>query len=328
MADTLKRLRPELNSMFESFRSLHREADAGDVLDFFFRSAVPLFETNTDISDDNIRSMFDEVLNLCGRGFAGRHGRFSVVEKSMFRIIIRHISLLAGCRGFMTSVFNALYNIHEKDEPSMKRWAEAMTAGWHTEDASIFRKLGLVNAWMCGLARYRDEALSVIETSGDEFAGKVSGTPDPARIPGMAALSLMKKDPWYNPAAVSVDGPVFIYSGGHRGLAGNFISIPFVYSRDGIIYAEDRQSVFRVYADCFGMEIVHEPGIIPGDAGVYSAGETAFADGRIISGNAEFQLPGFCSGEVKSIAAAGNTVAWTMNESYRVYIAGLKVHDE
>ena len=320
MQDALTRLRPELNSMYEYFLSVNRDPDADDILDVFCRIVIPLYEMSIAPADEILCGLFGEALNLCGRAFIGRHGRFSHLENELFRIIHHHDELLAVHKGFMTSVFNALYNIHVKDESAIHRWSDAMLSGWHIMDTDSFRKLGLVHAWMCGLARYREEALSIAGTFSDDLLDRVFGA---AGLPGRTVLLSMKNDPWFNPA-VAGSSPVFVYTDGHRALGGHFMDIPVVYARDGILYADDQQSVFRIYADRFGVDPVHEPDTVPGTTDRNLADELKFAGGKFITGDIVFNLPSFCSGEVKSCTAAGNTVAWTMKNSYKIYIAGLK----
>lgn len=318
------RLRPELNSMYEFFRTVNREPDSCDILEVFCRTVVPLCGNGQVPADEIISGLFGEVLELAGRGFIGRHGRSGAVEDELFRVILYHRELLSAHKGFMTMVFNALFNINVKNERSMKRWSDSMLTGPRADNPAVFKKLGFVHAWMCGLSRYRDEALAVAGSFSDDLLDSILGT---AQMRGMDALSLYKDDPWFYPGHAAA-GPVYLYADGHRALGGNFVDIPVVYARDGIIYAEDPQSVFRIYADFFGADIVHEPEAVPGCGRNSVSGNISFAGGKIITGEAEFALPRFCSGDVKSMASAGNTIAWTMKNSYKVYIAGLRtVHD-
>lgn len=323
MKESLRRLRPELNSMYEYFRSVNHEPDADDITGIFCDAVLPLYEKNVSIGDDVLRSIFSEVLNLAGRAFIGRHGRFNMLESELMRVIHYYDDLLACHKGFITSVFNAIHNIYVNDASGVRRWSEAMLKVRNTVDADSFKRMGLVNAWRCGLARFREEALSVAGLFEDKLLNEVFGTD---RLSGRDMLSFMKQDPWFDHVHKD-NSPVFLYTNGHRAVGGDFTGVPKVYSSGGVLYAGDGQSVFRIYADCFGIESVHEPESVPGKNENDPSEDVKYSDGKIRMGNTEFMLPDVCSGDVKSLAAAGNTVAWTMMNSYKIYIAGLKVAD-
>lgn len=323
MTEALKRMRPEINSMYEYWRSVNREPDPEDVLDLFLKSAAPLYEKETDVADDILCGMFGEALELSGRGFLGRRGRFSMLECHLMRIIHFHDVLLSSQKNFMTMVFNALYNIHVSNEGKVRQWADAMCSGWKPGNAASFRKPGFLLAWRSGMARFRDEALEIAGAMDDDLLDKFFSTGD---VPGREAVRRMKDDPWFNPARAVNEGPVFLHTGGYRGAGGLFVSLPDVRTSGGVIYAGDNASVFRIYADAFGVEAVHDVELTPGSMGVGDTGNVKFRDGRFSTGGDEFPLPEFCSGEVMSLAAAGNTVAWTMKNSYKIYIAGISRH--
>ena len=323
MQESLERLRPEINSMYEYFRSVNRECDPGDITGIFCRTAVPLYGAGMAPTDETLAGIFAEVLELAGRGFIGIKGKSGAVDDALLRIIHHHTELLARHRGFMTLVFNALFNINAKGERSMLRWRDAVLSGPRAGDPAEFKRRGLVHAWMCGLARFREGALGAAGELGDELLDKILGAPG---VRGRAVLESMKKDPWFDPAC-SGSGPVFLHADGHRGLGGNFTGIPEVCAGSGALYALDRDSVFRIYADRFGVETVPVAGSVPAKGAGCTPDVVQYVNGRFITGNAEFSLPEFCSGEVKSAAASGNTVAWTMKNSYKIYIAGLRGPD-
>lgn len=322
MEDFLRRNRPELNSMYESFCSMNRGGGAQDVPDLFRMAVAPLYEKDNPPRDEIVRGIFGEVLNLACRGFIGRYGRSGNADECMFRIMRCHENLLVSQSGFMTSVFNALYNICVKGGSFMELWSDFMTSGWRAGDAGEFRKAGFTAAWRCGLARCRDEALNAAELISVDLFNEIF-TPALPQYNMKELLSLMKADPWFNPALADGGGPVSLYTDGHRGFGGSFAGIPAVYAHDGVLYAEDRGSVFRIYADCFGVEAVREPEPVPGMERNVPHDDLSYIDGKFCYNDKMLDLPAYCRGEVMSFAAAGTTIAWTMNNSYKIYIAGL-----
>jgi len=107
-------------------------------------------------------------------------------------------------------------------------------------------------------------------------------------------------------------------------MGGNFKTVPRVYCHEGLLFASDAESVYRIYADSFGVELVAEAAAEPVKGPSSVKKELKIRDNKFIYGDRFFNLPEYCGGDPKSLATSGGTVVWTMKNSYRVYIAGLR----
>lgn len=323
MRSSLERNRSMLNSLFEYHRSVNREPDHEDLLSLFLRMASPVYDRGPGMSDELFCSLFGTALTLTGKGFLGRDGRFRNLEEMLLRILDSYHLLLANYENFALHVFNALFNVNLKGGGAVQGWCDRMVmlAG---DDMNKFMRNGFITAWRCGLARYRGEAMNMLDSLTCDEAGKIFNTEKISDAEMKAIISSIKKDPWFAPGSVQGQGgPVYLHAGGFSGYGGEFISLPYVFTRGGDLFATDRNSIFRIYPDVFGVELVQENEVRP-EGELFARVGTVYGRNReIIHRGRSYPLPDFCDGDIRSAASCGSTVAWTMQNSYRIYIAGI-----
>ncbi|HOP64571.1 MAG TPA: hypothetical protein PK358_08525 [Spirochaetota bacterium] len=320
LKESLERNRTALNSIYEYHRSVFREPDGEDILSLFHKIVLPLYERGMSPPDDVLCGIFTSVVALACRGYAGREGRYREVEKSLLLMLESFPELLYSEKGFVTLIFNVLFNIYVKGAPVMDMWRDRMLR-LKGGDADSFKKRGLVLAWRCGAARFRDEALSMLHLLGADEIKLIFDLDENSDTEKYIAL--LKRDPWFNKAGEG-GTPFFLHSGGFTGYGGEFRSIPDVFSSGGSLFATDAEGLYRIYADSFGVEIVHEREAVPVGSRKQGTGTVYGQSREIIFNGRSYPLPDSVEGNVRNSATAGNTVAWTEQNSYRVYIAGLE----
>lgn len=321
MRAAIERNRSALNGLFDYHRSVHREPDHDDIMDLFYRMASPLYGKGIYPHDDILCGIFSNVLTLAGKGYIGNSGRYREVENLFFRMLESFPYLLGTDKNFAVVLFNALFNIYQKSGKAMNEWCEKMIASGVDMDYETFRRTGFVLAWRYGMSRFREEAAEAAGSLDDEAVRRILDLDKSTDT--REFVSKIKCDPWFKlPAAGADREPVFAAADGFSGYGGHFRQIPSVFAADDILFATDGNGVFRIYADIFGVELVYEPGIESGTGKTSQPGIVYGKTCEIIINGKSYPLPDYCRGDVWSVAAAGNTVAWTMSNSYRIYIAG------
>ncbi|HRX48230.1 MAG TPA: hypothetical protein P5120_11985 [Spirochaetota bacterium] len=324
MRSSLERNRSAMNSIFEFHRSVNREPDYDDILLMFYRIISPVYERGREFADDLLCGIFDSVLKLCGKGYIGRGGRFPAVEDLFFTMLNSFGDLLTAQKDFPVVLFNALFNVYQKSEEAMKDWGDKMPLLSCSDDFESFRKKGFILAWRLGVARYRERALELIDSLSADDIRKIFEPENFNNDDTEEFISSLKINLWKNPGNISAEAkPVFLFTDGFRGYGGHFSNIPSVFSSDGELYAADGDAVFRIYADIFGVELVHEPEMVQVKKNRSDAGLVYGSTGEIILNGRSTPLPEFCRGDIRSSASAGQTIAWTVNSSYKIFIAGI-----
>jgi hypothetical protein len=325
MRESLERNRSSLNSIFEYHRPVNSEPDYDDILSLFYRMILPVYEKGSGFTDDLLCGLFDTVLKLSGKGYIGKDGRFRDVEEKFFLMLNLFPELLAGEKNFTTALYNGLFNLYSKSKDAMDNWSDRMILLGCNKDFDAFKRNGFILAWRYGITRYRAASLEMLHSLKTDdiriiFDMKNLTQPDLERF-----LSSLKNNPW----AVCGEekersGPVFLFADGFTGYGGHFKSIPDVFSADGDLFAADGNDIYRIFADSFGVELLHEPDIPPGKASGNGAGMVYGITGKIVIDGKSYELPGFSSGNIRSSASVGHTSAWTLQSSYKIFIAGIR----
>ncbi len=325
MRESLERNRSSLNSIFEYNRPANREPDYDDIFSLFYRMIIPVYEEGSGFTDDLLCGLFDTVLKLSGKGYIGKDGRFRAVEEKFFLMLRLFPGLLASEKNFISALYNGLFNLYSKSKDAMDNWSAKMILLRSNKDFDVFRRNGFILAWRYGITRYRMEALEMLHSLKNDdiriiFDLENMTQPDIERF-----LLSLKNDPWVSCGdAEEKSGPVFLFADGFAGYGGHFKSIPDVFSSDGELFAADGTDIYRIFADSFGVELVHEPDISPGRGSGNGAGTVYGMTGKIVIAGKSYQLPGFSAGSIRSSASVSHTSAWTLQSSYKIFIAGIR----
>lgn len=328
MKESLERNRSALNSLFEYHRSVSREPDYEDILSLFYRMISPVYDEGFTFTDEMLCGTFSTLLNMSSKGYIGKNGRFADVEEKFFQMLNCFCALFSTEKTFPVELFNVLINLYSKSPGMMTAWCEKIKHLDCESDIEAFRKKGFILAWRYGMARYRSESVKMIDSLKGEELGIIFD-PDLLRKTGVEEfVSSIKKEPWFNSFTKNHgSGPVFLHADGFSGYGGHFKSVPDVFSSDGELFAADGNDIYRIYADSFGVELMHEPEFSRDTVSGNGAGMVYGITGKIVLNGKSYQLPDFSSGVIRSSASIGHTSAWTMQSSYKIFIAGISTGD-
>lgn len=324
MKEALERNRSKLNSIFEHHRSVNREHDHDDILSLFHRMISPVYEKGLTFSDEMLCRTFGVLLNLAARGYIGKSGRFPEIEEKFFEMLVSFCVLFSSHKNFSVELFNALINLYSKTPDVMNAWCEKIQHLNCGIDIDDFRRKGVVLAWRYGMARFRSEAVRILNNLNSDDLNLIFDTDISGESFTEEFIHSIINVPWFNPCkSNAANAPVFLYADGFTGFGGHFKSVPDVFSFDGELFAADGNDVYRIYADSFGVELVHEPALKPDKLSGNGAGMVYGITGTIVLGGKSYKLPEFSSGIIRSSASVGHTSAWTVQSSYKIFIAGI-----
>lgn len=325
---SLEKNRTVLNSAFDYYSSGVSRIDPEDIFNAFTVIMNPLYSSGLTVSDKSLISIFKSLLDLISKKMIGAEGRNRELEKHFYAIAERYKNLLAEYGGiFLLNIFNALLNLNAKKNISAEEWVSLISTLPEDIGMEEFRIYGFISAWICGAASAGETAARLIKSADHEIIKKIfkidtSENIDPADIAG-----IMIKDPWRNPLTVSNKNkdlsPVFKTAGGFRGYGYEFRSLPAVVCIDDCFYATDGAVVFRLYGDYFGIELIRERNISPETIKAGGTINRFVKENYFIHDNKRHPLPAEWKSGVASIAFNKDTVVWTLNDSYKLYIAGL-----
>jgi len=331
-AESLKRNRSALNPVFEYFNSGDSNIDTSDVQNIFSSLLNPLFEQGFSVSDKVINSTFRSVLKLISKGLIGKNGRFKDLENHFYSITGYHKKLLSEHGGlFLINVFNALFNLQEKNTASIDKWASVLCSINPDIDLETFHKSGFILAWRCGAAGGRENAAALIPSLDREILKLIF------KIESMDDSTVKKiydtiiSNPWRDPVSAFQKNPdvspVFTTAGGYRGFGKEFRSLPAAASIEDVIYVTDGIDVFRLHADYFGTELIREKNINPEMIKPGGVINRFIKDGTFIFNRMGYLLPSQWKDGITSIAVSRHSIAWTLRDSCKLYIAGIRGND-
>jgi hypothetical protein len=326
---SLEKNRSILNSAFEYYNSGMNRIESSDIFNVFTRIMNPLYDNGPAVPDKISVSIFITLLNLISKKLIGSNCRDREQEILLFAMTDRFKNLLAEHGGsFLINILNALINLTSKKNISVRRWASLLLSLPADTDLDGFRKYGFIAAWICGAAAAGERSASLIRTADPSVLKILFNIADNENINPENIADTMFKNPWENPISASREkndlSPVFKTAGGFRGYGFEFRSLPLVVSIDECFYAADGSDVFRLYGDYFGIELVREKNI--NQESIHPGGViNRFVKGRTFTfDNKSHPLPAQWKTGVTSIAFNKNTVVWTLNDSYKLYIAGIR----
>ncbi len=328
-AVSLERNRQILNSAFEYYSSGDSTVDSSDVLNIFTDIVNPLFEDGFAVPDQIVISIFRSILKLTSRGLIGKKGRFQNLEKHLYSIAGYHKKLLSDNGGlFLINIYNALLNLHEKSILSIDKWVSAICSVSPDIDMETLRKTGFVLAWRSGAASGRENAAELIPLLDREILKNIFEIRDIDDSSVKKLYEAIINEPWIDPVSVALNksesSPVLRTAGGFSGFGKEFRSIPAAAAIDDVIYVTDGTDVFRMYADYYGIELISDNEIKPESIRPGGVINRFVKEGNFILNNRGYPLPPEWKSGITSIAISRQSVVWTLRDSYKLYIAGLR----
>ncbi|WP_076994552.1 hypothetical protein [Actinosynnema sp. ALI-1.44] len=168
------------------------------------------------------------------------HGRLPV---SLHRVLLNQARFV-GMDPARVSVAlaNALHHLESEPGTTTHKWItylEYYSRSLETVESLL--DLGVVLAWVCGLAALRESALDVASRLAPGTLRGFTFTDD---------VDQLRADPWWSPTNRGLR--IVRKLGAFRGFGGTFTRPPTVFLHEGRLHATDGAHTWRVHADAYG----------------------------------------------------------------------------
>jgi len=326
LAGVLERGRERYNALFAAARRGKRSLDPeafsehlAACLDPIVRAIHEADAARTDPAADDLYLL---SLELMGSGLLGPASRSPWISACWEELLPRIGNLLSkNPRGLAAALSNAVHNIAGEAGTKPGEWLDAMAAlAPRCTGEAAFLQAGTVAAWRCGMAHFREAALSAIPAMHPSALGIALGMEEGAPDPALLAEAL--RDPWCPPRPAGRKTPaslaIVARVGGFRGFGGPFLKPPRAFLGGGRLHLTDGEGSWKVHADCFNA-LLTRSSILKADSGGARAGNEAVSPaGRVTLGARSATLPHLAGRE--SAATDGHTLLVTVPRSHYAYI--------
>ncbi len=271
-AEVLEKRRDEFNKKFIQAGRTHRHLDPEGFLEFLGGPLCQVVNQAADFekADRLAGPLYELCLELFCKGLLGRdHG--SAVNRAWQELFPAVFSFMEeDVETLPALLINSVYNISMEKQARENQWIDIMVriakvAKTRTE----LTESGMVAAWRCGMAVYRDGALEIVDRLGSRILSIIFGTliTDSQRtdtqentvktgFDSKEFVASLKGNRWFDPSMPpSKNLAITGFAGGFKGFGGSLIDPPRVQVDDGRIFVVDSHSTWQLYADAFGTNL-------------------------------------------------------------------------
>lgn len=329
LAEALARQRERCNARFAFTRRLNRRLDPDEFKRILRERVDPVVQAIQQAEaaavDQAAAALYDLSLELLAADCLGKSARYPLVDQVWQRALPALADRLAAApRRLAAALSNAACHLSLESGANGPLWLESLLqlAGQCPGLDSLL-DLGKVLAWRCGLAHFRETALTVWQSLPEELRFAAVGVPHWQGQISTDELTARLHNPWpdlENPHA-EPHLAVMARVGGFRGFGGKFLTLPRVMAADGRLYAYDQECCWSIHADCFGATLQRYGPDPPPGLPSPPAAVTLSRQGAV-------ELAG-CRGvfpllrEWMSMAVKGPTLAVCVDRSFWIYIVAV-----
>ena len=319
--DVLRAGRQDFNRRFAEARHEFPDLNGDVFFQFLLRVVDPWVRATESARAEAVprvaQSGFDIGLQLVGQRLAGPGGRVPALDDGLRRMLIAATRPAAEepLRA-LSSFGNAIFQLLEASG-DVETWMVAMDSLAETApDLSTLLGCGQVLAWRCGLAHYRDGALTVAASLPEPMARAALGVDDELDLATL--LERLRADPWHLPEQIGPEQldpapprPFVAHrAGGFRGFGGLFADLPRVAEIDGCLVATSGDRAWQVTADAFGCTL-------------HRMGDATLVEGPARPPRLPAGLDLATEGKLRSVARVGSTLLATTDATYDVLVVAL-----
>lgn len=326
LGDVLRSARPEFNARFVGMKRRHPDINAAAFSEVLRAMVDPLVKAVGATSEERVPATvwaaYDAALMLVAEKLAGPGGRYAVIEEAWRELLPGIARLVAESPGkVIGAVTNALCHLTSYPGIRAAEWNEhLLRVAPALTTVDILLKAGQVTAWRCGLAHYREGALSAAEALPPEIALRLVGAPVTSAWTEVRAR--LEKERWWNPAqeAKSQALRVVRRAGSFRGFGGLFSEPPIVASAGGQIFVRSGEGYWLLTADAFGATF-HRADAAMFDDAAREKSPLRFVKSCVMRDGEMRELPKI--GDVTSAAATNDTVAVTGSLTHSITLLAM-----
>jgi hypothetical protein len=209
------------------------------------------------------RTFYGSLLRLLGNGQALTYEQQYRAAWSMTLQIPQ--LLTRDAKGILNAINSALIALRTYQPGRLDNWIELMQQTIpYCQNKDQFLNCGRFNAWLCGMAHLRSQALKLYP----ELPEQVKVVLNTLNLPLTAAL----KGTWIESDTLRFEG----VAGGFSGFEGGFVRPPRVARIGGIVMATDQESSSALFADTLGKVLMKDIAVRP-ETIISQSSTTAFS---------------------------------------------------
>lgn len=247
--------RTQCNQLFATSRHQHPHIE-GESFQEFLRDQLDPIIVLLDKSGQSVANFaiagYQHGLDLAAKRWLGKSELYSDVKNLWRDLIPICLPWISSQPDYWLSIFaNILYRLNSQDSTTSARWLGLMTASASKcQSPDELKKLGLVLAWVSGLACYRQAALEALAEISDELFVSVTH----AEIKNRASIQQsLVNNRWLD---FSVNQPKTFSMqkrfGGAVLFEGEFSQPPKVLAFNNQLYVTSANRIWMLFFDAFG----------------------------------------------------------------------------
>jgi len=254
LIELLESRKEAFNRRFVEVRQHYRQLSPGAFSQVLRERVLPVADTVLQVAPEHLAAVFDTLydtaLRLTALELIGPGSRQPLLDRAFVELLPSAAHLIAPAASErIPALLNALYNLGMEPAADAERWLRIMVELAQRERrGGVYLDCGKVAAWICGMAHYRDAALSIAPNLPREHLASMLDVAD-----AQSDLPQRLADPWLRFDGGARKLRLVARSGGFIGFDGPFVEPPDVACFGDRLYAFDRQAAWRVFADRFGV---------------------------------------------------------------------------
>lgn len=251
--------RKQCNQIFATLHHQHPQIDAESFQQFLVKQLDPVVA----LLDDSGQSIghfamagYQHGLDLAAKRWLGKSEIYHYVIQLWRDVIPQSLNWISTNPDYWFNILaNVLCRLNAHDPASASRWLNLMSqSAKECKSAEEFKKLGLIAAWMAGLACYRESALAALTEISDGLFSAISQTDSKDRAQVQQSLI---NNRWLD-FSVSQAKPLSLQKrfGSAALLEGEFAEPPKVLMHNNQLYITSTNQTWMLFFDAFGEMLI------------------------------------------------------------------------
>jgi len=332
LIEVLKRNRKDLNDAFYYYKNYFSYIDEEYFLKLFKKYAEYFAHIilrdykhkNESFLSEKITQLYNFLLEVLAKNIFIRNDKI----ENLFYNIIQNLCRLfiENSEDMMRKTINILINLSNVSDAVTTRWYMNIVKYKDViSSPEDYYRIGVISAWISGLANYREESIKILETLGEDKIIKIFNNKSPD-------LNMLKSNYWYTP--FSDKGRIYFKTAGKfSGFGGEFNEPPVIRLYNDDVFVEIKESFYKLHFDFYGeyFEQIQKGGF---DSTINDV-DIKFTDEKIVINNKYFfqydkitsindvVFFKFNRNDIKSIVFFDNTLLYTLKNSFKIYFLGM-----
>jgi hypothetical protein len=354
--------RDAINQSVRARMAAGAKLDGADLLNHLDTSIGPIMtailESMPERASSALLDLTDVSLDLLSAGLLIPNSTDSLLTRLWIEILPALATPLAlQPKRIAASLCNAMVQITQRSPSAARRWFDALLRlSPSLRDPDLVLATGTLLGWTSGLPQYRHSALNRAASIPQEIVARCLGLEPPVPTSNVIGRTLesLRSDPWTrlrsdsNSPAQNADASAKqLHAVGRvgcfRGLGGSWLTPPRVWHSDHGLLASDGLATYQIHADRFGAALTRiqtEQHSVPPPQSSLALSDPPQTTslplrvtpaqkgkgGKLTWGNRTLLLDGI--ERHSSLACDGHTVAWTLPDSFHIFLVALVSEDD